>query len=105
MTAAETILLTHESEIRELCARLGVRRLEVFGSAVTDKFDAARSDFDFLYEFNDPQGPDLATRFFELKEGLEAALGREVDLVYAAGIENPYFLRKVNAQRRVLYAA
>lgn len=105
MTAAEKILLTHERQIRELCARLGVHRLEVFGSAVNDSFDAARSDFDFLYEFNDPGAPGLATRFFELKEGLEALLGRKVDLVYAAGIGNPYFLRKVNTQRRVLYAA
>jgi predicted nucleotidyltransferase len=105
MTAAEKILHTHEHEIRELCARLGVRRLEVFGSAVTDRFDPACSDFDFLYEFNDPQGVGLADRFFELKEGLETLLGRAVDLVYAPGIENPYFLRKVNAQRRVLYAA
>jgi len=105
MTVAEGILHKHEREIKELCVRLGVRRLEVFGSAVTGDFDLSHSDFDFLYDFNDRHSRDLATRFFELKEGLEALLGRDVDLVYAAGIDNPYLLRKVNAQRRVLYAA
>ena len=105
MSPAEEFLLKHDAQIRELCLSLGVRRLEVLGSAVTDQFDATRSDFDFLYDFNDRHSTDLATRFFELKEGLEALLGRPVDLVYASGIENPYFLRKVNAQRRVLYAA
>ena len=43
----------HLAEIPDLCRRYGVARLEVFGSAVTDAFDLARSDIDFLIEFDD----------------------------------------------------
>lgn len=42
----------HRAAIAELCRRYRVRRLEVFGSAARgDDFDPARSDFDFLAEF------------------------------------------------------
>ncbi len=35
-----------------LCRKYGVRRLLVCGSAVTEQFDDARSDIDFLVEFS-----------------------------------------------------
>lgn len=105
MTVAQNILATRAAQLRELCQRLRVRRLEVFGSATTERFDPDRSDFDFLYAFDDLESADLADRYFDLREGLEKLFGRKVDLVSAPSIRNPYFLRKVNAQRRVLYAA
>jgi uncharacterized protein len=61
------------------CERYGVKRLVVFGSAVTDRFHESSSDVDFLVEFRN----DLASRFdayFGLKESLEALLRRPVDL-------------------------
>lgn len=42
---------SHRSAIDEICARFGVRRLELFGSGATGRFDTARSDLDFLVEF------------------------------------------------------
>ena len=41
----------HREELRDLCRRFHVRRLEVFGSAARGDFDPARSDIDFLVEF------------------------------------------------------
>jgi predicted nucleotidyltransferase len=38
----------HRREIESLCARHGVRRLELFGSAARGQFDPAKSDVDFL---------------------------------------------------------
>jgi uncharacterized protein len=61
-----------------LCRKYGVRRLVVFGSAVTERYDDSRSDVDFLVEFAD----DVTSRFdayFGLKEALEELLGRPVD--------------------------
>jgi len=93
------------AEIGEICARFGVRRLELFGSAVTGTFDAARSDLDFMVEFD----PALRTRPFEqyfgLKEELEALFERPVDLVEAGASSNRYFLESVNKSLRLLYAA
>ncbi len=104
-TVADDILASRSAEIGELCCRFGVRRLEIFGSATTDRFDPQHSDLDFLYEFEDLSSPELANQFFGLWEGLEALFGRKVDLVSARSVRNPYFLRKINTQRRVLYAA
>ena len=61
----------HHEELRDLCRRFHVRRLDVFGSAARGDFDPARSDLDFLVEFEPLQrGADLDA-FFGLKEALE----------------------------------
>ena len=90
--------------IPDLCRRYGVARLELFGSATSDAFDAQRSDLDFLVEF-DADSSRLFDRYFGLKESLEALYGRSVDLVSAGSLQNPYFIEAVNNSRRVVYAA
>jgi predicted nucleotidyltransferase len=90
--------------IGELCRKYGVRSLVVFGSAVTEHFDDSRSDVDFLVEFAD----NLTSRFdayFGLKEGLEALLGRPVDLIMPGALGNPYFAASVFRHSEELYAA
>src|SRR4051812_9074040 len=94
----------HRQEIKSLCKRLGVRKLELFGSAATSDFDPSSSDVDFFYEFDD-DSTALADRFFSLLEGLEGLLGRKVDLVSAADVRNPYFLQVANRHKVTLYAA
>ena len=91
--------------LRSLCRRHRVRRLDLFGSAVTDRFDPAHSDLDMLVVFDDlPPGP-YADAYFALKQGLESLYGRDVDLVTDAALQNPCFRRAVEAQRQALYAA
>jgi predicted nucleotidyltransferase len=94
----------HLAELRELCRRFGVARLELFGSATTDAFDPERSDLDFLVDF-DANPADLFKRYFGLKETLEALYGREVDLVMMGAMANPYFIEAVNKTRQLVYAA
>lgn len=72
-------------EIEALCREFGVRRLDVFGSAVGEDFDVDSSDVDVL--------------------GLEQVLGRAVDVVSATSIRNPYFRDRVMRTREPLYAA
>ena len=45
-------IASHREELEELCRRFHVRRLDLFGSAASDGFDPARSDLDFLVEFD-----------------------------------------------------
>lgn len=99
-----SILDPHLADISELCRRYGVRRLELFGSATTDAFDPHRSDLDFLVAF-DANPPDLFSRYFGLKESLEALFGRDVDLVMIGAMQNPYFIESVNKTRQLVYAA
>ena len=88
--------------IAALCREFGVRRLVVFGSILTDRFDDS-SDVDFLVEFGDDD--DRFEAFFGLKEALESLLGRPVDLVAPAALDNPYFAASVEQNSEELYAA
>lgn len=78
-------IASHRDELRALCRRFHVRRLDIFGSAARGDFDPARSDLDFLVEFA-AQEDDLA-RFLDFKEALETLLSRRVDLVDRKAIE------------------
>ncbi|WP_018682685.1 nucleotidyltransferase family protein [Actinokineospora enzanensis] len=99
------IIAANLPKIEELCRRLGVRTLDVFGSAVTESFDPASSDVDILVDFDAGPGFDHFGSYFTLKEELERLLGRPVDLVSGAGIRNPYFRQQVMETRETLYAA
>ena len=79
-------------EIAHICKRLGIEKLEVFGSAArgTD-FDPASSDADFLVEFA-PAAKRGLDGYFALKAELEKLLGRNVDLVEPRSVRNPYVL-------------
>ncbi len=93
--------------LADICARHGVARLALFGSAATPAFDPRRSDLDLLVEFRpDPPGGPFAA-FFGLKEAIEALFGREVDLVEGplARLRNPHFRRQVAAGLRPILAA
>lgn len=86
-----------------LCRRHRVRRLDLFGSAATGAFDPARSDLDFLVEFEELEPGTHFDTYFGLREGLEALFGREVDLVMLRAVKNPYFLKQVMTDRRPLF--
>jgi len=94
-----------QGELAELCRRYCVARLEVFGSAASGEFDPRTSDLDFLVEFHpeSPMGP--FHQYFDFLAELKLLFGREVDLVEASAMRNPYFIRAVNASRKLLYAA
>jgi hypothetical protein len=47
-TAYPEIIESNLSAIAALCRRCAVRRLDLFGSAATGRFDLERSDLDFL---------------------------------------------------------
>lgn len=101
-----TILDDRLDEIRRLCSRFGVARLEVFGSAASDAFDPSRSDVDLLVEF--ASGVDLGPwlgHYFEFRDAMERLLGRPVDLVMNQDFRNPAFAQAVERSRRLLYAA
>jgi uncharacterized protein len=88
-----------------LCRRHHVRRLDLFGSAVTHRFDPAHSDLDMLVAFDDLPPGSYADAYFSLKQELESLFGRDVDLLTNAALQNPYFRREVEANRQTLFTA
>ncbi|MBA3946360.1 MAG: nucleotidyltransferase domain-containing protein [Herpetosiphonaceae bacterium] len=100
------LTLPQREVIRSLCHEYKVMKLELFGSATRADFDPQHSDIDVLVEF--VPGTDLGPwmgRFFDLQRRLEAILQCKVDLVVGNGLRNPYFIRAINQDRHVLYAA
>jgi predicted nucleotidyltransferase len=93
----------HREAIAVLCERLHVARLDMFGSAVTDRFDPAKSDVDFLVEFADPTAASYADDYFGLVRELETLLGRPVDLLTDRSVLNPYLRRRIESIRVPIY--
>jgi predicted nucleotidyltransferase len=91
--------------LRELCARHGVERLDLFGSAARDDFDPESSDLDFLVDFEPMSPVRHADSFFGLLEDLERLFGRPIDLLESEPIENPYLWRSIEKSRQALYEA
>lgn len=93
------------AELRKLCRRFHVRRLDLFGSAARGDFDPQRSDVDFVVEFERDKPMRALDAYFGLKEALEALLDRPVDLVMAGAVENPYLRSSIEQSRETVYAA
>lgn len=95
-------LESHREEIAAICARLGVRRLELFGSGTRS---ASPRDLDFLVDLGDRPPADYSRAYFALREQLEALFSRPVDLVTPPGLANPFFRQRVEQEKTLLYAA
>ena len=91
--------------IESLCRRFRVRRLELFGSAATGGFNPGSSDLDFLVSFDDLRPSEYADAYFGLLEELQRLFQRNVDLVVAGSVKNPYLLESVQRSLTLLYAA
>jgi predicted nucleotidyltransferase len=99
------LIETHRQQIAALCRRHAVRRLELFGSALREDFDPARSDLDFLVEFERDTDANLFEAYFDLRRELTDLLGRPVDLVMLSAVRNPYVRAGIEARRELVYAA
>jgi predicted nucleotidyltransferase len=97
-------LAAKREELARLCARLGVRRLELFGSAARETSGSA-GDLDFLVDLGDVPPRQYADAYFRLQEGLEALFKLPVDLVTPANLTNPHFRHRVEQEKVLLYAA
>jgi predicted nucleotidyltransferase len=75
-------------KIQAACEQNLVARLELFGSAATDRFNTAASDFDFLVTFKPMRLDQRADTFFGILFALEDLLARKVDLVEKEAIRN-----------------
>ena len=89
-------------EIERLCRSLPVKRLGLFGSALSHNFSPS-SDIDVLVIFDSGENIDLFDKYFELKEQLESIFNREVDLVVDRKFKNPVLRESIDRTRTVIY--
>lgn len=97
-------IATKREELARLCRRLGVRRLEVFGSAAQPA-DRRPGDLDFLVDLGNLPPREYAEVYFRLRESLEALFNLPVDLVTPSNLANPHFRQRVEQEKVLLYAA
>ncbi len=96
----------HRETLTALCRGYGVVRLEVLGPAARGAdFDPARSDADFLVEFENVSGLSALDQFLGFSEALQRLLGRPVDLVEASAVRNPYVRATIDRSKELIYAA
>ena len=93
-------------KIVEICKKYRVKRLFVYGSILTDRFND-ESDVDFSVDFDreciEKENLDWANIFFGLIEDLQSLLGRKVDLVVDSNVTNSYFRKELDATKQLVY--
>ena len=89
-------------KIERICRTMPVKRLGIFGSALTRHFRPS-SDVDVLVVFDTTENVDFFEAYFELEERLEDVCGRGVDLTIDKQFKNLVFRDTVEKTRTVIY--
>ncbi len=92
----------YKIEIVTICKKYHVKRLTVFGSALSEKFSDS-SDIDFLLELDNPNNG--INRYMNIKFDLEKLFLRPVDLVMPKAITNNRIKNYIFANIKEIYAA
>lgn len=90
-------------KIRAFCLKWGVKEFSLFGSVLTDHFDAD-SDVDVMLEFL----PDHGFTFENtpvIEDELREMFNRAIDVVEKKLIRNPFRRASILASHLVVYAA
>ena len=91
-------------KIIDICKRFHVRKLWVFGSILTNRFND-KSDVDLCVDFDKSRIDifDYADNFFDFQYALEEIFGRKVDITEDGAVKNPYFRQELNKTCRLIY--
>ena len=95
-----------ETQIADFCRRWRIKEFAFFGSVLHDDFDA-ESDLDVLITFGSDADWSLWDHI-QMKQDLEALLGRPVDLLTRRSVErshNPLRRQEILSTAEVVYAA
>lgn len=96
---------TIELNIRKivaLCKKYKVKKLFVFGSVLTERFNA-QSDIDFVVDFDKEKVDDYFNNYFDFKYSLEDLFHRKVDLLEEQAIKNPYLRKNIDDTKTLIY--
>jgi predicted nucleotidyltransferase len=92
----------YRTAIQSLCAQHKVKTLYAFGSVLTGQFTVS-SDIDFIVEFKPLDVSTYADNYYNLKFALEETFRRPIDLLEEQAIKNPYFRKRIESQRQLVY--
>jgi len=92
----------YQHEIDRICQRYNVKKLTIFGSALSDQFGES-SDIDFLLELQTSEGG--IKKYMNIKFELEKLFIRPVDIVMPKAIKNKRIKKYIYSNIREVYAA
>lgn len=99
----QKILERNMLDLKKLCLAFGVRKLYVFGSAVSGNF-RDDSDIDFLLTLSENLSiQDYTDNYFSLQYKLRELFDREIDIVTERTLSNPYFIESIDETRELIY--
>lgn len=104
----QSIVREQLAALTGLCRARRVRALFLFGSAAgagLRVFDPARSDLDFLVEFEPMTPQDRAESFFAFEADLEELFLRPIGLTEIDGVRSDAIRRHIEQTKVPLYAA
>ena len=96
------LLENNLEQIKNYCQEYDVEKLHAFGSITSNSF-TAKSDVDLLVKFKNITIEKYTDNYFRLHELFELIFKRKVDLVTENSLSNPYFIKKVNQTKALLY--
>lgn len=90
-------------EIGQVCRRHNVRKLYIFGSALTEQFNKQTSDVDILVEMLPLQPIKRGEHLIQLWNELEHLFKRKVDLLTPESLHNPYLIQEIERTKSLVY--
>ena len=96
------LIENYNKDITELCKTHKVKSLYAFGSILTDKFNN-ESDVDLIVDFQQLDVLDYGDNYYGLKFSLENVFKRNIDLLEQKAIKNPYFIKTLNQNKKLIY--
>lgn len=91
-------------ELKSLCNIYNVKTMYAFGSVCTDKFDDD-SDIDLLISFDNLSIEQYTDNYFDLHYKLQDLFNRKIDLLTDNSLSNPYFIKRMEQTKQLIYAA
>ena len=100
-----TVVKDNIEKIIELCKKMQLQSLYLFGSGTKEKNYKPDSDLDFLYQFkkNKSGAPVSEYDYFDLMFNLKKITGKNIDLVAIDRTENKFFSSRINAEKIKIY--
>jgi predicted nucleotidyltransferase len=89
--------------IAAFCARRKIVRMEIFGSAARGQL-RPESDVDVMLTFA-PEAPWSLYDLVDMQDELAGFFQRDVDIVEAGSVRNPYRARSIEHDLQLVYAA
>jgi predicted nucleotidyltransferase len=93
---------SHINTIKSLCKLHKVKSLYAFGSVLTEKF-TSESDVDLVVDFENIDVLNYGDNYYSLKFSLEDILKRNVDLLEKKALRNPYFIKTLDQNKKLIY--